>query len=177
MIKISGGKYRSRMIEVPPSITVPTKAMTREAIASAIKKNIPEARVLDLFAGSGALGIEMLSRGAASVTFVDASKEVVNIIKNNLSSLKETHYELLNEDFRGALSILKEPYDIVFLDPPYKETGWYQEAIHLLLEKELLKDNACIVLEYEGEIVVDETPFREVRSYRYGRSKIKILWR
>ncbi len=65
MIKISGGKYRSRMIEVPPSITVPTKAMTREAIASAIKKNIPEARVLDLFAGSGALGIEMLSRGAS----------------------------------------------------------------------------------------------------------------
>ena len=69
MLKVAGGKYRSRLLEVPPLVTVPTKSMVREALANALREKIPGAVVLDMFAGSGALGIEMLSRGAKYAHF------------------------------------------------------------------------------------------------------------
>lgn len=177
MLKIAGGKYRSRLLEVPLECTVPTKSMVREALSNALKENISGANVLDLFAGSGALGIEMLSRGAMKCTFVDASNEAIKAIKHNLSILKEINGNVCNMDFRSFLMNANEVFDIVLLDPPYKEIGWYQEAINILLDKKLIKDGSVIVLEYEDSLIIDEKSFARVRDYRYGRSKIKILWR
>lgn len=177
MLKVAGGKYRSRLLEVPLESTVPTKSMVREALSNALKENIPDANVLDLFAGSGALGIEMLSRGSNKCTFVDKSSDAVKAIKHNLSILKEENGVVFNEDFRVFLTNCKEVFDIVLLDPPYKETDWYQEVLNLLLEYNLIKDGSAVVLEYENSITVNEKDFSRVRDYRYGRSKIKILWR
>lgn len=177
MLKVAGGKYRSRLLEVPPLVTVPTKSMVREALANALREKIPGAIVLDMFAGSGALGIEMLSRGAKYAHFVDLSLAACKIIQKNLSSLKENNAHVWNMSYEKALLNLPSQVDIVLMDPPYKDIDFYQKGVSLLLEKNILKEDGVIVLEYENEIKIDETPFREVRNYRYGRNKIKILWR
>ncbi len=177
MLKIAGGKYRSRLIEVPEVVTVPTKNIVREALANALRYKIPSANVLDLFAGSGALGIEAISWGAKKAYFVDKSPEAAKIIRKNLLSLKIDNGEVINADFKDAISKIPAKIDVVFMDPPYKDVDFYQEGVSLLLSSSLLNDDAVIVLEYENEINIDETPFEEVRNYKYGRNKIKILWR
>ena len=177
MLKVAGGKYRSRLLEVPPLVTVPTKNMVREALANALREKIPDAIVLDMFAGSGALGIEMLSRGAKYAHFIDSSYDACKIIQKNLSSLKIENAHVWNMSFEKALPNLPSQIDIALMDPPYKDVIFYQEGVALLLEKKILKEDGVIVLEYENEIAIDESPFREVRNYRYGRNKIKILWR
>ena len=104
MLRISGGKYRSRIIETPIEGTVPTKNRVREAMMNALQNDLPNGEVLDLFAGSGALGIEGLSRGAKCAVFVDQAPLAQRIIANNLTTLKATNATLLRCD---ALSALK----------------------------------------------------------------------
>jgi len=177
MLKVAGGKYRSRLLEVPPLVTVPTKNMVREALTNALGDKIRGAVVLDMFAGSGALGIEMLSRGAKYAHFVDSSSDACEIIRKNLFSLKEDDAHVWNMPYEKAILSLPSQVDIALMDPPYKDIDFYQKGVALLLDKKVLKEDGVIVLEYEKEINIDETPFREVRNYRYGRNKIKILWR
>ena len=176
MIKIIGGIYRSRVIQTPISDTLPSKNMVRGAMISALGRGIEGARVLDLFAGSGALGIEALSQGASYCDFVDISREAVKVIEGNLRSLKEDRAKVHLGSYESFLQGHSgEPYDIVFIDPPYKMKESYQQALSLLLNKNMLTKNACIILEYEGEIEVDATPFKETRDYKYGKTKVRLL--
>ncbi len=178
MLKITGGTYRSRMIDLPETGTVPTKERVREALMSALANDIPEAKVLDLFAGSGALGIETLSRGASFCTFCDASPKACAILKENLRKLKEKKADVMQEDFRLALESFaeqKKVFDIVFLDPPYAEIGYYGEAVRFLLENRLLSDRAAIVLEFEGEPNLSFEGFAREKRYNYGRTHVLML--
>ncbi len=84
---------------------------------------------------------------------------------------------VINSDFKDSLNKINDKIDIVFMDPPYKDVSFYQEGVSLLLDKGILKGDAVIVLEYENEIEIDESPFSQVRNYKYGRNKIKIMWR
>ena len=99
MLKIVAGKYRSRQIEVPESVTVPTKNRAREAMLSSLGNQIQGANVLDLFAGSGALGIETLSRGAAHCDFVEADSKAAQVLTENLKKLKVIRHKKKREDF------------------------------------------------------------------------------
>ncbi len=178
MLKITGGTYRSRMIDLPETGTVPTKERVREALLSALANDIPDARVLDLFAGSGALGIETLSRGASFCTFCDASPKACAILKENLRKLKEEKAEVIQGDFRLALESFakqKKVFDIVFLDPPYVEIGYYGEAVRFLLENRLLSDHAAVVLEFEGEPNLSFEGFAREKRYNYGRTHVLML--
>lgn len=177
MLKVAGGKYRSRNLNVPSSLTVPTKNMVREAISNALKPILDDSIVLDLFAGSGALGIEMLSRGAKKGYFIDNNPEAIKVINGNLAALKETNGVAIQKGFIPFLKETNEVFNIVLIDPPYKEKEWYQTSISLLLDRNLIKKGSAIVLEYENEINIDETPFSKIKDYKYGRSKVKILWR
>jgi len=180
MIKIIGGTYRSRSIEIPNEGTVPTKSMVREAVFSALSDKIPGARVLDLFAGSGALGIEALSRGAKEAFFVDSGNEAYRTILANLAMLKETRGHVLKSDYQAALTSFasqKLVFDVVFLDPPYADKASYQNAVNTLLALNLLAPNAAIMLEYEGEIPFDEGAFPFARHYNYGRTHVLITRR
>lgn len=171
-----GGEYRGRMIDTPEEGTVPTKNIARIGIANALSFSLRGARVLDLFAGSGAFGIELLSRGASSCAFVDNSPEAVKVTRNNLEKLKIPTDQVYFSDFRSAIERFKEPFDIVFLDPPYKERGFYKESLELLSSKGLLKGGGTLVLEYEGE--EPEFPkegFEVFRNYHYGRTRVVIL--
>ena len=141
MLKISGGTFRSRVIETPEQNTVPTKNRVREAMMSALQNDIPGAIVLDLFAGSGALGIETISRGAEKCYFVDAGKEQAAIIQKNLKTLKIENAEFLGVDYLEALKRLKRDgvkLDVVFLDPPYAEKEFYKASTAFLFENDLL---------------------------------------
>ena len=175
MIKIIGGKYRSRNILTPEEGTLPSKNMVRGAMISALGPSIEDAHCLDLFGGSGALGIEALSRGASSCVFVDINKKAADIISKNLATLKEPNGVVYCKSYEAFLSSYNgEPFDIVFLDPPYALKESYQRSLDLLRERNLLAKQCQIILEYEGEIEVDITPFEFVRDYRYGKTKVKL---
>jgi 16S rRNA (guanine966-N2)-methyltransferase len=178
MIKIVAGKYRSRSIEVPPSLEVPTKGIVRTAISNALMNDIPSTRVLDLFAGSGALGLEALSRGAEEAVFVDSSSEAVETIQKNLQNLHESQGEVILGDALKVLERLameKRVFDIVFLDPPYKEKELYPECEAFLLKKGLLSEKGILVFEFEGEISISEEGFPFAKTYNYGRTNVRIL--
>ena len=176
MIKVIGGKYRGRNLLTPPEeTTLPSKNMVRGAIASACADEIYGANVLDLFAGSGALGIEMLSRGAAHCLFVEKDRFASSIVQKNLDTLKEKNGLVLNADYQVGISRAVEPFSLVLLDPPYKEKDYYQTAVDLLKEKGKLAKRFTIVLEFEGEIPFDLSPYEEVRRYTYGKTSVIIV--
>ena len=177
MIKITSGKYRSRVIATPEQGTLPTKNMVREAMMSMVTGYLDGANVLDLFAGSGALGIEALSRGARKATFVDASRDAAKIVVKNLETLQETNGAVLNLDYVAALGRLQEKFSLVFIDPPYANKEAYQRSLDTLLEKNLLEEEAAVILEYEGDLSVDTGAFSSRRDYTYGKTKVILLQR
>ena len=178
MIKVIGGKYRSRNLATPASGTEPTKNRVREALMSALSDLIPGATVLDLFAGSGALGIEALSRGAKEAYFVDVEAQAVAVVKENLGNLGEPNGHVYGLDYQAFLSRPGLPkFDIVFIDPPYADKKAYQEAVSTLLQRDLLSEYAAVVLEYEGGVAVDLSSFAKCKEYTYGKTKVLIARR
>ena len=177
MIKITSGIYRSRVIQTPEEGTLPTKNRVREAMMSMIQSSLSGARVLDLFAGSGALGIEALSRGAKEAVFVDASPAASRIVTQNLQTLKEKRATVLTMDYQAALTRLQGPFDVVFLDPPYAMKEAYQIAIDTLLGRSLLNEECVIIAEYEGALDLNTEAFSSRRDYTYGKTKVVLLRR
>ncbi len=177
MLKIIGGKYRSRIIATPSIETVPTKNIVREALFSAVSFDLG-GNTLDLFAGSGAIGIEALSRGAKKSYFVDKSISSCKIIESNLKTLKEDNGIILNMDYLDALKKLKEEnvlFSFIYIDPPYKEKSFYQSALDFISSSSLLLNEGRVVLEYEGELDLDYKGFKDIKKKRYGYSKLVLL--
>lgn len=180
MIKIAGGMYRSRVLDAPDTLAVPTKSIVRTAIGNALSSYLRGARVLDLFAGCGAVGIELLSRGASSCVFVDRSPDCIEAIKSNLEKLRIGNATVISGDYFGSLGELyvhKDCFDIVFLDPPYSMKDVYKDVPPLLIKKGLLKENGIVVLEYEGSVADVSSLFKERKVYNYGRTSVEILRR
>ncbi len=180
MIKIIGGTYRSRIIATPDEGTLPTKNRVREAMLSSLGEKIEGAHVLDLFAGSGALGIETLSREASSCLFVEKNPVAAKIVEKNLASLKESKGTVWNCDYLDALNRAKQEgkkFDIVFLDPPYALKESYQIAVDFLLGEGLLGEEATLILEYEGTIPFENKGFPFERHYKYGKTNVLALRR
>ncbi len=125
-MRVIAGRWGGRRLQAPPGdATRPTSDRVREALFSVLGDRVDGARVLDLFAGSGALGIEALSRGAASATFVDSAPAAIRSLTANLSALG-ADAEVRRADVRrflGAASATGRHYDLVFLDPPYRLAG------------------------------------------------------
>ena len=166
-MRIVAGKYKRRNIKTLESYdTRPTKDMVKEAIFDSIQINEGDS-FLDLFAGSGAIGIEAISRGANKVVFNDISINAVNIIKENLKSINEKA-EIYNEDSIILLNILKDPFSYIFIDPPYIYDK-YDELIDLIKKNCLLKDNGSIILEVNKDTVISHNVFKEKK---YGISKV-----
>ena len=178
-MRIVGGKYRHRIIIYPDDATHtrPTKDRVREAIFSAIG-DISNARVLDLYAGSGAMGIEALSRGASHCTFVDISPIAIKTIKENLNNLKiDNHeYEVIKNKDINAIESFKNKFDLIILDPPYEE-GQYELIINLLKEKDLISEHAIIVMEANRSIKLENIDYIKNKEYHYGEINVFIYWR
>ena len=178
-MRIVGGKYRHRIIIYPDDATHtrPTKDRIREAIFSAIG-DISHYRVLDLYAGSGAMGIEALSRGASHATFVDISPIAIKTIKENLHNLKidESEYEVIKNKDITAIESFKNKFDLIILDPPYEE-GQYELIVDLLNKKGLINENAIIVLEANRPIKLENIDYKKNKEYHYGEINVFIYWR
>lgn len=179
-MRIIAGKYRHRLISFPSQeFTRPTKDRVREAIFSSLG-DLTDCAFLDLFAGSGAMGIEALSRGATKVTFVDLSKGAVKVIKNNLNSLDiRDDVDLYNLDYKEALiniKNIKQQYDVIFLDPPYKE-GDYEGIVNYCLDNDILSTNGIIVCESDRNLNIDESKFRKVKNAHYGEIQVNYYRR
>ena len=159
-MRIIAGKYKSRVLaEFAGEDVRPTSDRAKEALFNILSLKIYGARVLDLFAGSGALGIESLSRGAKEVVFNDCSKDSLAILKKNLTALKipvnGEEAKLMQSDYLVALGQLKGEFDLIFIDPPYRlEYG--RQALETIAQKGLLSANGIAVYErdraFEGEI-------------------------
>ena len=158
-MRVVGGKYRSRVLAEFPGMDVrPTSDRAKEALFNILAFQMPNARVLDLFAGSGSLGIEALSRGAKTVVFNDAAKDSVAIIKKNLQALQIPlggEVTVSFSDFAVCLASQREAFDVIFIDPPYRlDIG--KKSLEIIAERGLLTKNGVAVYErdcpFDGEI-------------------------
>lgn len=174
-MRVITGTARGKKLNTLPGVDLrPTGARVKEGLFSAIQFDIEGRRVLDLFAGCGQLGIEALSRGAASAVFVDESAAAVNVIKENLKNCGlEKNSAVVKNDYSSYLSFCKETFDIVFIDPPYRK-GLYEKALSLTEKK--MSDFGMIICEYPSDVTLPESVgnFSVSRKYKYGKVLISI---
>lgn len=174
-MRIISGKARGTKLFAPEGLdTRPTLDRVREAVFSMIFTRTDGARVLDLFAGSGAMGLEALSRGAVAADFVDIAPKACECVRKNL---EKTHLEgakVVNTDFKNFLSNCTEGYDIIFLDPPY-EAGYYSAALDIIKERSLLNVDGIVVLECAKPDGFDCRGFEIYRQRKYGKAAVYLL--
>ena len=170
-MRVITGKARGVQLKTPEGMqTRPTSDRVKEALFSIIQFDVPGTRVLDLFGGTGQLGIEALSRGAKSAVFVDAGEKACALIKENLRRCRmEGEGKVIRSDYMEYLSRCREKFDIVFLDPPYAEV-FLENSLNKLGEIDILESGAIIVAERPVEKVLSvEIPgFTRSKDYKYG---------
>ena len=150
-IRIIGGQWRGRKLPVPDSPGLrPTTDRVRETLFNWLAPSMVDARCLDCFAGSGALGLEALSRYAASATLLEMDRSVSQQLQQNLASLKATHAKVVNTNSLTFLGQAGTPHDVVFVDPPFRK-GLLEETLTLLENNGWLAEDALIYVESEVE--------------------------
>ena len=178
-MRIIGGQYRSRVLsEFAGEDVRPTSDRAKESLFNILALKIRQARVLDLFAGSGALGLESLSRGAKEVVFNDLSKDSLAILKKNLKTLKiEINGEtakICNYDYTVCLDMQREKFDLIFIDPPYR-FDYGITALKKIAEKDLLAEEGIAVYErdrpFEGEV----EGLEKYDERRYGKAYLTFF--
>lgn len=179
-MRVVSGSAKGRPLKsVPGSGTRPTTDKVKEAVFSMIGPYFEGGRALDLFAGTGGLGIEALSRGIESSVFVDMEPKSIDTIRMNLKATGfESRAEVYRNDAGRAISALEKrgrAFDLVFLDPPYRMKHG-DELMTTMADKGLLQDDALIVLEHESSYTYpEEIPgFRRLRQALYGETAISI---
>ena len=176
-LRVSGGRYKGRTLRVAPgSTTRPSSQLVRAALFSIISPQIENAKVLDLFAGTGSLGIEALSRGALKAHFVENNhKQFIALNKNleNFSLANET--KVFPVSVEKALDTFTETYDVVFLDPPYDYPG-VDNLVVKIIKSKILVENGTIILEHSRRVSAPkELPdVRLVKEKTYGDTQISI---
>lgn len=176
MPRVVTGKYRGAVLAAPKGdATRPTTDKVKEAIFSSIQGRIPDCRFLDLFSGTGQMGIEALSRGADKIVLVDKGGPAISVIKKNLEKIRaqdDPNVRVLKKSATAAIESLKdEKFDIVYMDPPYKIA--FDEAVKaadLLSEYDMLTDDGLLIVEHSAEepFNTDVINMQFVRSCSYG---------
>jgi 16S rRNA (guanine966-N2)-methyltransferase len=190
VLRLTGGEFRGRFIQTPASrpgkdTVRPTQARLRQALFNSLQMSIPDAKVLDLFAGSGALGFEALSRGAASVVFVEEARSVLKLLEGNVAELAVAdRLEIIGDSVARAGKRLEgyPPFDIVLADPPYA-ADWELKLLNDFRWNELLAPGGYFCLEWGTQkSQVSELPERvpflvKVREKNYGDSVLTTYQR
>ncbi len=178
--RVTAGAVRGRALKTPPGkATRPTTSLVREALFNIIGESIRGARVLDLFAGAGTLGIEALSRGAAHVTFVDAERGCANIVSENLGL---TGYAQHGDVFRAeatqwlrAHQAALSDYNLLLLDPPYRDDRALTETLKTLDASPLRPEALVVVEHHRAQPLPTLTRLTEVRARDYGTTRLTFL--
>jgi 16S rRNA (guanine966-N2)-methyltransferase len=157
-IRIIGGQWRGRKLKVPALLGLrPTPDRVRETLFNWLAPIMPGAYCLDLFAGSGALGIEALSRGAAQVVMVDQAKVVLDQLRQQIAMLGAQNAEIYLAQVPAQLKAPDRPFDVVFLDPPFQDNLLLPTCFYLE-ENGFLADNASIYLESKDVVLAEQLP-------------------
>lgn len=179
-MRVISGSAGGLRLKTPEGLnTRPTLDRIKESLFNILSNDLLDADFLDLFSGSGGIGIEALSRGAASAVFVDESKISANIIKENLKFTRlEDKAEVLNMDFITAVRKLKNKgrsFDIIYMDPPYNK-GFVQSALNAVYESKILKKNGFIIAEQAIQDDIGQiTGFEIYRVKKYKITKMTFL--
>ena len=173
-MRVITGSARGRKLKTPENYDIrPTTDNVKESVFNIIQLDIEGRRVLDLFAGTGQLGIECLSRGASSAVFVDQSREAVKIVKENLKAcgLSGTVVQA------DAMSFLRTcgKFDIIFVDPPY-DSDLYESVLNTVNSIDILSDGGIIICESRRERALPDmtAPYKKRKEYTYGKVKLCI---
>ena len=176
-MRVISGKFKGKNLSFVSNEELrPTANMVRQALFTKLQFEISGKRFLDLFAGSGAIGIEALSRGAGRVVFVDKSPLAINIIKQNISNTitGNRQFGIVQMDFRRALETLLEEFDFIFLDPPYK-SNFYLEAASLILKNNLLSNGGMLICEHEAKSPFEISGFKVISRKKYGTKMLSYF--
>jgi 16S rRNA (guanine966-N2)-methyltransferase len=176
-MRVITGKARGRRLKTPENYDIrPTTDGVKEAVFNIVQFDVEGRRVLDLFAGTGQLGIEALSRGAASCVFIDSDKTAAGIVKENLRACSLDGAVLQTD----ALSYLGEcgKFDLIFVDPPY-DSGLYDGVLQKINSVDILSDGGIIICESRRETPMPpvSAPYSAGREYVYGKVKISVYHR
>ena len=176
-MRVITGKARGIQLKTPEGMqTRPTADRVKEALFSIIHFDIPGAKVLDLFGGTGQLGIEALSRGADNAVFVDAREDACKIIRENLKRTKlETQGRVVRSDYLEYLRRSREKFDIIILDPPYAEV-FLENALNCIAEIDILQTGGIIVTERPLEKALEFSflGYTRSRDYKYGKTLLAL---
>ena len=176
-MRVITGKARGVSLKTPEGmLTRPTADRVKVALFSIINFDIPGARVLDLFGGTGQLGIEALSRGAESAVFVDAREDACRLIRENLKRTRlEGEGRVVRSDYLDYLRRCREQYHIIFLDPPYAE-DFLENALKCITEIDILQSNGIIVTERPlgKELPWDYPGYTRSKDYKYGKTLLTL---
>ena len=176
-MRVITGKARGVQLKTPDGLTTrPTTDRVKEALFSIIQFEIPGAAVLDLFGGTGQLGIEALSRGAKSAVFVDAGEPACRLIRENLKRTRlEADAKVIRSDYLTYLKNCRETFQIIFLDPPYAEV-FLENALKCIAEIDILQSGGIIVAERPlgKELPWEFDGFTRSRDYKYGNTLLTV---
>ena len=178
-MKIISGKYKGRnLLGHDLEGTRPTMDRVKESLFAMIQDYLEGSIVLDLFSGSGNLGIEALSNNAKKSYLVDNNKKAVQVINQNINNIGINNVKVLNMDYKKALSLFnkkKKKFNIIFLDPPY-DTDFIELSIELIDKYNLLEDNGIIVCESNNiNKMIYPKEYKVVKSKKYGDKYIEII--
>ncbi len=176
-MRVISGKLKGRVFDGDNILgTRPTQARIKESLFAMIQDRITHSVVLDLFAGSGALGIEAISMGCCMCYFVDYQSKAYDVINKNISNLNIKDYsKVYRQEYSSFLKNIKEKFDIVFLDPPY-DTDYISKSIELLLKYDLLNKDALIVCETSDMKNIPSNSSLNVRKEKkYGDKYVVIF--
>ena len=176
-MRVITGKARGVQLKTPEGMqTRPTADRVKEALFSIINFDLPGAKVLDLFGGTGQLGIEALSRGADHAVFVDAREDACKIIRENLKRTKlEGQGRVVRSDYLDYLRRCKEQFDIIILDPPYAEV-FLENALKCITEIDILRTGGIIVAERPlgKELPCTFEGYTRSKDYKYGQTLLTL---
>ena len=179
-MRVITGTARGRRLKEPADMEQrPTTDKVKESLFNIIQFDIAGRQVLDLFAGTGQLGIEALSRGAQHATFVDCSNKAVALVKENLRRTGlEAQASVLRGDWKEALRRSEEKYDVIFLDPPY-DTELLKNALRQIADIDILSGNGIIACESRADAVLPQldAPYEQVSQHKYGKIMLTIYTR
>lgn len=180
-MRIIAGKHKGRNILSPSGDGVrPTSSKMRESMFNILISGgylrEDETKVIDLCCGTGALGLEALSRGAAMVVFIDGSNEHLKLARHNITYLGEQDKSIVIRANAENLLVAQDLFDLVFIDPPYFK-GVASKALNSLWEKGWLAENAVIIVELaqKESLLYDEDKYQEITTRNYGNSKFILL--
>ena len=182
-MRLTGGEHSGRLLKVPADGTRPTQDKVRAAIFSSLAATVPGARVLDLFAGTGALGLEAWSRGAAWIEWVESGKNALRVLRGNVAALgvpAEAGRVLAADVFRLlAAPCAGTPFDLALADPPYAEAqdkGWQAQLAAALARNGWVRPGGVFVFETEGKAPPPTLPdWRLARDKTYGSTRV-LIW-